>query len=69
VIVESINDSKFNEGECGECEYGRYRSQPGLMRACRDAFWHLTDDAPENWESDAANILRTAISEAEQGSS
>jgi predicted RNA-binding Zn-ribbon protein involved in translation (DUF1610 family) len=68
-IVVSINDSNFNEGECGECEYSRYQSQPGLLRACRDAFWHLTDDAPENWESDAANVLRSAIAEAEEGRS
>jgi hypothetical protein len=33
-IVPSINDSHFAEGECGPCEYRRYHSQPGLVRAC-----------------------------------
>jgi hypothetical protein len=38
-IVESINDSKFREGECGPCEYERYTSQPALValaQSCRD---------------------------------
>ncbi len=33
-IVESINDSNFHEGECGPCEYHRYRTQPELLHAC-----------------------------------
>jgi hypothetical protein len=24
-IVETVNDSNFHEGECGPCEYARYR--------------------------------------------
>jgi hypothetical protein len=39
-IVSTINDSNFKEGECGPCEYQRYRSQPGLLTAlslARDA--------------------------------
>ena len=33
-IVETINDSEFRDGECGICEYARYKSQPDLLRAC-----------------------------------
>src|SRR5712691_7143925 len=31
-IVWTINDSNFSEGECGACEYQRYKSQPGLLK-------------------------------------
>jgi hypothetical protein len=31
-IVAMINDSLFGEGECGACEYLRYRTQPELLR-------------------------------------
>jgi hypothetical protein len=27
-IVETVNDSNFNDGECGPCEYERYKSRP-----------------------------------------
>jgi hypothetical protein len=30
-IVETINDSNFRDGECGPCEYHRYRTQPELL--------------------------------------
>src|SRR5438270_7469073 len=40
-IVETINDSRFRDGECGPCEYERYRSQPELLRACEYAVEHL----------------------------
>ena len=32
-IVDSINDSHFHHGECGPCEYLRYKSQPKLLAA------------------------------------
>lgn len=32
-IVETVNDSVFGDGECNECEYQRYRSQPDLLEA------------------------------------
>lgn len=31
-IVETINDSHFRDGECGSCEYERYKSQPRLLK-------------------------------------
>lgn len=34
-IVETVNESAFREGECGPCEYRRYRSQPALLAACK----------------------------------
>ena len=36
-IVETVNGSNFHDGECGPCEYGRYRSQPDLLSAGRTA--------------------------------
>lgn len=33
-IVETINESNFRDGECGPCEYQRYRSQAALLKAC-----------------------------------
>lgn len=35
-IVETINESNFRDGECGPCEYQRYRSQADLLKACED---------------------------------
>ena len=32
-IVATINDSNFGDGECGACEYRRYRTQPDLIEA------------------------------------
>lgn len=31
-IVATINDSEFRDGECGECEYGRYRRHAELLQ-------------------------------------
>ncbi len=31
--MESVNDGVFLEGECGPCEYQRYRTQPALLAA------------------------------------
>lgn len=36
-VVASVNDSTFGDGECGGCEYRRYRSQPSLLAAARTA--------------------------------
>ncbi len=44
-IVETINDSCFNDGECGPCEYQRYRSQPDLLEACQIALEEI-----EQWD-------------------
>jgi hypothetical protein len=53
-IVESINDSLFGEGECGACEYLRYRTQPELLRltislrnACEDRISILEEEREE----------------------
>lgn len=54
-IVETINDSHFDDGECGACEYRRYRSQSELLslvtefrRECSNRILqcceHLTED-------------------------
>lgn len=32
-IVETINDSNFHDGECGSCEYERYKSQSDFRDA------------------------------------
>src|SRR6185312_8494803 len=36
-LVETINDGQFRDGECGGCEYERYRAQPALLKACEGA--------------------------------
>ena len=35
-IVHGVNGSNFGDGECGSCEYARYRSQPGLHARCAE---------------------------------
>lgn len=37
-IVETINESNFRDGECGPCEYERYKTQPMLMAASQAAY-------------------------------
>ena len=32
-VVETVNESHFREGECGPCEYRRYRSAAGIPAA------------------------------------
>jgi hypothetical protein len=34
-IVEIVNESNFKEGECGPCEYARYKSQKELLEALK----------------------------------
>lgn len=36
-IVATVNDGAFRDGECNGCEYERYRSQPQLLAAVREA--------------------------------
>ncbi len=42
-IVETVNGSTFNDGECGPCEYARYTSQPVLLAAAFRAYGALCD--------------------------
>ncbi len=42
-IVETVNDSVFGDGECGGCEYHRYKTQPALLRALDDLLAHTVD--------------------------
>ena len=45
-IVETINDSNFNEGECGPCEYARYKLQPELYSVLNSLYWsHAVHDS------------------------
>lgn len=59
VIVETINDSLFRDGECNGCEYARYKSQPGLLEACRETLAHTvtTDAVPPEID----DLMRSAI--------
>lgn len=58
-IEETINESNFGDGECGPCEYGRYKSQPELLTAAEDALEDLkawkaavgTEECPETDET------------------
>ncbi len=66
-IVETINDSCFNDGECGPCEYQRYRSQPKLLDACELALeeikqWNEVMGGSEDPRThEAITALRAAI--------
>jgi len=40
-IVESVNEGTFRDGECGPCEYRRYRSVPILVVACEGAITYI----------------------------
>ncbi len=55
-IVETVNDSNFSDGECGPCEYRRYRTQPELLtlvqafrQECGDQIQRHRDDLKENF--------------------
>jgi len=55
-IVVTMNDSNFNEGECGSCEYQRYTSQPSLLELaqaflleCSDQIRLYRDDLKEDF--------------------
>ena len=55
-IIETINDSNFNEDECGPCEYQRYKSQPELLelvqafrQECSDQIQQYRDDLEEDF--------------------
>lgn len=62
-IVVTINDSNFNDGECGGCEYQRYKSQPELLEAL-EAYVDY-DDVPRGKEYEAIRLAaRDAITEA-----
>jgi hypothetical protein len=41
VIVVTVNDGAFRDGECNACEYERYRSQPDLVTALREAITYV----------------------------
>lgn len=44
-MADTINESKFGDGECGPCEYRRYCSQPDLLDAC-----YLAQEEIEQWD-------------------
>ncbi len=55
-VVVTINDTNFNEGECGPCEYRRYRSQSELLELvrafrqdCSDQIQQYRDDLKEDF--------------------
>lgn len=67
-IVETINDSNFNEGECGPCEYQRYRSQPELVKKLHELV-QMAESVIGNWENGsklayAVNSLERVTGEA-----
>jgi len=73
-IVETINDSNFREGECGPCEYQRYKSQPKLLEASFLAYGVLCDLSYHRCfrgksrrfkeANDVVGVLATAVNEA-----
>jgi hypothetical protein len=53
-IVATVNDGTFRDGECGGCEYQRYRSQPVLLAfagSARAAFEGLLSSLTEERRS------------------
>ncbi len=62
-IVESVNGSNFGDGECGPCEYARYRSQPAIREAA-DVLWTAIADTTNGCVEDPfekhADELRAA---------
>jgi uncharacterized Fe-S cluster-containing protein len=73
-IIASINDSNFQEGECGACEYQRYRSQPRLLEACKGACGLVYRDKNNDERIDlvqyeqAERTCRSAIANSDHGS-
>ena len=53
-IVETVNGSNFHDGECGPCEYLRYKLQPALYSALNALFYakalHDSEVPKELWE-------------------
>lgn len=60
-IVESVNDSAFRDGECGRCEYKRYRSQPELLAACRAMVSGIPDELMDTHLLNLVDRLKAAI--------
>jgi hypothetical protein len=46
-IVETVNDGAFRDGECGGCEYERYRSHAKVLDVAR-ALYGLIDESRED---------------------
>lgn len=65
-IVATINDSHFNEGECGLCEYERYRSQPTFVEATTNALRELQCPDGDDAECGALAQLRDALAKAQR---
>lgn len=63
-IVETINDSHFGKGECGLCEYERYRSQPALVEAAANAQRELHCPDGDDDECGAIAQLRDALNKS-----
>jgi hypothetical protein len=54
-INDSINGSNFHEGECGLCEYRRYRSAPDVLRACTQLV-EMAKSVLHNWENGRLDV-------------
>jgi hypothetical protein len=55
-IVATVNDSNFNDGDCGPCEYRRYRTQPEVLtlvqtfrQDCADQVQQYRNDLKEDF--------------------
>lgn len=55
-IVDTVNGSTFDDGECGPCEYRRYQSQPKLLalvqtlrQDCSNQVQQYRDDLNEDF--------------------
>ncbi len=60
-IVETINDSNFLEGECGLCEYERYKSHPELLAACKAMVNGIPDELMDTHLRNLVDRLEAAI--------
>lgn len=57
-VVETVNDSAFRDGECGPCEFARYKSQPELLAHLENII-EMSHSVAANWESgDLAAAVR-----------
>ena len=63
-IVETVNGSSFDDGECGPCEYARYRSARSLRARCEELV-NAAEAVVGTWErgdlaSAVQNLARVA---------
>jgi hypothetical protein len=64
-MVMMMNDSNFQGGECGPCEYERYQTQPALLVAAKEALMILSeiqcDLEDDKGEAHCIALLESAI--------